>query len=120
VSEEIGPGLNWAQEEDRLMVSKVVLKMADISSPCKNWELHSRWTERIAEEFYQQAWMISLTSLVRTPLLYCIVFIHAYSASHSMSLSEELPTTAIVTVSEFTCRIGVQVNGNYLWNSIVW
>ena len=35
-------------------------------------------------------------------LLYCIVFIHFYSASHSMSLSEALPTTAIDTVSEFT------------------
>jgi len=37
-------------------------------------------------------------------LLYCIVFIHFYSASHSLSLSEALPTTAIDTVSEFTRR----------------
>src|SRR6218665_133588 len=29
------------------------------------------------------------------PALYCIVFIHFYSASHSLSLSEALPTTAI-------------------------
>src|SRR6218665_171633 len=36
----------------------------------------------------------------------CIVFIHFYSASHSTSLSEALPTTAIDTVSEFTCRSG--------------
>src|SRR6218665_2693782 len=36
--------------------------------------------------------------------LYCIVFIHFYSASHSLSLSEALPTTAIDTVSEFTRR----------------
>ena len=28
-------------------------------------------------------------------VMYCIVFIHFYSASHSMSLSEALPTTAI-------------------------
>ena len=33
--------------------------------------------------------------------LYCIVFIHFYSASHSKSLSEALPT-AIDTLSEFT------------------
>ena len=32
---------------------------------------------------------------------YCIVFIHFYSASHSMSLLEALPTTAIDTVSGF-------------------
>src|SRR6218665_2828393 len=30
--------------------------------------------------------------------LYCIVFIHFYSASHSLSFSEALPTTAIDTV----------------------
>ena len=36
--------------------------------------------------------------------LYCIVFIHFYSTSGSLSLSEALPTTAIDTVSEFTRR----------------
>src|SRR6218665_1967172 len=35
-------------------------------------------------------------------VLFCIIFIHFYSASHSMSLSEALQTTAIDTVSEFT------------------
>jgi len=29
-------------------------------------------------------------------LCYCIAFIHLYSASHSMSLSEALPTTALI------------------------
>ena len=33
-----------------------------------------------------------------------IVFIHFYSASHSLNLSEALPTTAIDTESEFTRR----------------
>ena len=32
----------------------------------------------------------------------CIAFIHFYSASHSMSLSEALPTTAFDTASEFS------------------
>jgi len=32
--------------------------------------------------------------------LYFILFIHFYSASHSMSLLEALPTTAIDIVSE--------------------
>jgi|SRR6218665_155699 len=35
-------------------------------------------------------------------VLYCVVFIHFYSASDSMSLSEALLTTAIDTVLEFT------------------
>jgi len=46
--------------------------------------------------------------------LYCIVFIHFYSASHNMSLSEALPTTAIDTVSEFTHRIPT---GNCKWRT---
>src|SRR6218665_3686121 len=37
-------------------------------------------------------------------VLYCIVFIHFYSASHSLSFSEALPTTETDTVSEFTRR----------------
>src|SRR6218665_2725702 len=32
---------------------------------------------------------------------YCIVFIHFYSASHSLILSEALPTTAIDTVGVY-------------------
>jgi len=51
---------------------------------------------------------IQLKTVNRTSIftleLYCIVFIHFYSASHSLSLSEALPTTAIDTVSEFTRR----------------
>src|SRR6218665_3301005 len=42
--------------------------------------------------------------IITANALYCIVFIHFYSASHSMSLSEALPTTAIDAVSEFTRR----------------
>src|SRR6218665_1187844 len=33
-----------------------------------------------------------------------IVFVHFYSAPHSMSLSEALLNTAIDTVSKFTCQ----------------
>jgi len=40
-------------------------------------------------------------------LLYYIAFIHFYSASHSMSLSEALLTTAIDTVSQFTRRSAI-------------
>src|SRR6218665_3100255 len=46
--------------------------------------------------------VITSSSRHTSIVLYCIVFIHFYSASHSLSLSEALPTTAIDTVSEFT------------------
>lgn len=32
----------------------MAIKIADISGPSKEWDLHYRWTERIIEEFYQQ------------------------------------------------------------------
>jgi len=35
-------------------------------------------------------------------VLYCIVFIHFYSASHGMSLSEALPTTALPNQKRIT------------------
>jgi len=40
--------------------------------------------------------------LVYRIVLYCIVFIHLYGASHSMSLSEALPTTAILSIIDTT------------------
>ena len=47
-------------------------------------------------------------------ILYCIVFIHFYSASHSLTLSEALPMTAIDTVSGFTRRSAI---GNCKWRT---
>src|SRR6218665_3025380 len=45
-----------------------------------------------------------LTRFIVLFVLYCIVFIHFYSASRSTCLSEALPITATDTVSEFTRR----------------
>src|SRR6218665_1596625 len=36
-------------------------------------------------------------------VLYCIVFIHFYRASHSLSLSEAHPTTAMISVELVSC-----------------
>jgi len=33
--------------------------MADISGPSKRRDLHTRWTERIVEEFYEQVCKVS-------------------------------------------------------------
>ena len=41
-------------EADRLLFGQMAIKIADISGPSKEWDLHYRWTERIVEEFYQQ------------------------------------------------------------------
>jgi len=57
--------------------------------------------------FGLQLLSLRLCTVLWSIILCCIVFIHFYSASHSLSLSEVLPTTAIDTVSEFTPRSAV-------------
>ena len=46
--------MDWTQEADRLLTLQICIKMADISGPTKRRDLHTRWTERIVEEFYEQ------------------------------------------------------------------
>lgn len=46
--------MDWSQEADRLLTLQICIKMADISGPSKRRDLHTRWTERIVEEFYEQ------------------------------------------------------------------
>ncbi|VDN21014.1 unnamed protein product [Cylicostephanus goldi] len=41
-------------ESDRLLMAKMIIKMADINSPTKPYGLHRQWTERICKEFYEQ------------------------------------------------------------------
>ncbi|WKX96934.1 hypothetical protein Q1695_012967 [Nippostrongylus brasiliensis] len=41
-------------ESDRLLMAKMVIKMADINSPTKPYSLHRQWTDRICQEFYEQ------------------------------------------------------------------
>ncbi|KAJ8249853.1 hypothetical protein COCON_G00230690 [Conger conger] len=54
VGEDGGPGIDWANENDRLLVCQMCIKLADINGPLKSRELHLQWTEGIVNEFYQQ------------------------------------------------------------------
>ncbi|XP_038047157.1 cGMP-inhibited 3',5'-cyclic phosphodiesterase A-like [Patiria miniata] len=47
-------GINWASEGDRLLVSQMCIKLADIAGPTKTFDLHFCWTMGISEEFYEQ------------------------------------------------------------------
>ena len=67
---------------------------------CK-WGLEHTWSDIGLKIFH---WSSEIRTAHNISLLHCIVFIHFYSASHSMRLSEALPTSAIDTVSEFTRR----------------
>ncbi|XP_072322524.1 cGMP-inhibited 3',5'-cyclic phosphodiesterase 3B isoform X4 [Scyliorhinus torazame] len=54
VNEVNNPGLDWTNENDRLLVCQVCIKLADINGPAKVKELHLQWTEGIVNEFYEQ------------------------------------------------------------------
>uniref|UniRef100_A0A0N4UBK9 Phosphodiesterase n=1 Tax=Dracunculus medinensis TaxID=318479 RepID=A0A0N4UBK9_DRAME len=51
---EKAPTMDLTNESDRVLVSQMLIKFADINSPSKPYPLHRRWTDRICEEFYEQ------------------------------------------------------------------
>ena len=54
VNDEQAVGVDWESETDRLLIAQMVIKLADINGPAKTKNLHTQWTSRIAEEFYEQ------------------------------------------------------------------
>lgn len=53
-------GIEWSNENDRLLVCQICIKLADINGPAKVRELHLKWTEGIVNEFYEQVSMESV------------------------------------------------------------
>nr|XP_045599718.1 cGMP-inhibited 3',5'-cyclic phosphodiesterase A-like isoform X2 [Procambarus clarkii] len=53
-NEPDAPGLDWNSETDRMLALEMCIKLADINGPCKAIDIHTQWTSRIAEEFYEQ------------------------------------------------------------------
>ena len=62
---EDGGGIDWESEMDRLLVMQMMIKMADINTPTKSFELHRLWSKRITEEFYQQVGVLYLRIFVQ-------------------------------------------------------
>ncbi|XP_035257277.1 cGMP-inhibited 3',5'-cyclic phosphodiesterase A-like isoform X2 [Anguilla anguilla] len=54
VGDDGSPGIDWANENDRLLVCQMCIKLADVNGPLKSRDLHLQWTEGIVNEFYQQ------------------------------------------------------------------
>nr|XP_040036708.1 cGMP-inhibited 3',5'-cyclic phosphodiesterase A-like isoform X2 [Gasterosteus aculeatus aculeatus] len=54
VGEEGVSGIDWTNENDRLLVCQMCIKLADVNGPLKCKELHLQWTEGIVNEFYEQ------------------------------------------------------------------
>ncbi|TSM20256.1 cGMP-inhibited 3',5'-cyclic phosphodiesterase A [Bagarius yarrelli] len=47
-------GIDWTNENDRLLVCQMCIKLADVNGPLKHKDLHLQWTEGIVNEFYEQ------------------------------------------------------------------
>ncbi|XP_030070093.1 cGMP-inhibited 3',5'-cyclic phosphodiesterase 3A isoform X2 [Microcaecilia unicolor] len=54
VNDDVGPGIDWSNENDRLLICQMCIKLADINGPAKCKDLHLQWTEGIVNEFYEQ------------------------------------------------------------------
>ncbi|XP_034032180.1 cGMP-inhibited 3',5'-cyclic phosphodiesterase A isoform X2 [Thalassophryne amazonica] len=54
VGDEPSTGIDWSNENDRLLVCQMCIKLADINGPLKCKDLHLQWTEGIVNEFYEQ------------------------------------------------------------------
>ncbi|KAJ8261866.1 hypothetical protein GJAV_G00159350 [Gymnothorax javanicus] len=54
VGDDVGTGIDWSNENDRLLVCQMCIKLADINGPLKCKDLHLQWTEGIVNEFYEQ------------------------------------------------------------------
>ncbi|XP_053278095.1 LOW QUALITY PROTEIN: cGMP-inhibited 3',5'-cyclic phosphodiesterase 3A-like [Pleuronectes platessa] len=46
--------IDWTNENDRLLVCQMCIKLADVNGPLKCKDLHLQWTEGIVNEFYEQ------------------------------------------------------------------
>lgn len=59
VNDEVG--IDWTNENDRLLVCQMCIKLADINGPAKFKELHLQWTEGIVNEFYEQVTNLTIS-----------------------------------------------------------
>ncbi|XP_054273883.1 high affinity cAMP-specific 3',5'-cyclic phosphodiesterase 7A-like isoform X3 [Macrosteles quadrilineatus] len=46
--------LDMSQKEFRHFILQIALKCADISNPCRPWDVSRKWSQKVCEEFYRQ------------------------------------------------------------------
>jgi hypothetical protein len=49
-----GNGKQEVEENFDLKVMKMMLKLSDIGHPCKTWDIHLKWSDKISDEFFAQ------------------------------------------------------------------
>ena len=61
--------LNLSDAEDRKCAMQTLLHAADLSNPCKKWEIHVQWTHAIVAEFFSQGDLERHLGIDVTPML---------------------------------------------------
>ncbi|CAG08714.1 unnamed protein product, partial [Tetraodon nigroviridis] len=69
VGDDPSTGIDWSNENDRLLVCQMCIKLADVNGPLKCKDLHLQWTEGIVNEFYQQGDEESTLGLPISPFM---------------------------------------------------
>ncbi|XP_034231966.1 uncharacterized protein LOC117639963 isoform X4 [Thrips palmi] len=46
--------LDMTKHEDRHFILQIALKCADISNPCRPWDVSRKWSQKVCEEFFRQ------------------------------------------------------------------
>lgn len=72
VGDDPTTGIDWSNENDRLLVCQMCIKLADINGPLKCKDLHLQWTEGIVNEFYEQ---VCKPALMRVESLFVLVLV---------------------------------------------
>lgn len=77
------PGIDWTNENDRMLVCQVCIKLADINGPAKVRDLHLKWTEGIVNEFYEQVQAACHHRLIFIHSSLSLAFLHWLSVNPS-------------------------------------
>lgn len=46
--------LDMRKQDDRHFILQIALKCADISNPCRPWDISKKWSQKVCEEFFRQ------------------------------------------------------------------